>query len=192
MKKYFLTICGIGMLSLTACESGKNNNIIGKWQGVAIETPVGDSIIQERLKSLDTVTVMDSATMSHYKTTNVDSIKALIRADFARQQEQDNTSKKEYATSLKYEIDANGKMYTHAASPMGAQTDTSVWYFADNGKKIVFDNAALAKDGMGDRMVIDILKATKDSLSLKMIDPSGGPVIFHFKKDDGKSTEEKK
>jgi hypothetical protein len=191
MKKYLLTIPSIGMLLFTACESGENKNVIGKWQGVAIETPVGDSIIQERLKSLDTVTVMDSATMNYYKTTNIDSIKALIRADFAQQQEQDNMSKKEYAASLKYEIDANGKMYTHAASPMGNQSDTSVWYFADNGKKMVFDNAALAKDGMGDRMVIDIVKATKDSLSLKMIDPTGGPVIFHFKKDDGKSTEEK-
>ncbi len=182
------------MLFFTACESGKNNNVIGKWQGVSIETPVGDSIIRERLKSLDTVTVMDSATMDHYKTNNVDSIKAFIRADFSRQQEQDNESKKQYAASLKYEIDASGKMYMHTQSPMGgAQSDTSVWYFADNGKKMVFDNAALAKDGMGDRMVIDILKASKDSLSLKMIDPNGGPVIFHFKKDDGKpATEEKK
>lgn len=128
LKNNLLLAAGCSLLLLASCQNS-NTQIIGKWQVESFESPANDSMAQERLKAIDTITKVDSTMAAFLGTNNVDSIKALLKSQVEDYKEQ----QKDMAalTSLAFQKDSLAIFFS------GPQSDTNRWSIVGKDKLVL-------------------------------------------------------
>lgn len=150
----FAAACGI--LGMVACQS-PNDKIVKKWQVTAFENPTTDSILKEREKSIDTITMVDSNMVMFFQTDNLDSIKALMRDELNQFKVQQGEAAKQSYMDFR----SSGTVIMAG----GLNVDSATWAIV-NKDKLIFSN--FPKEGVpATHDTFEILKISDKELSIK-------------------------
>lgn len=159
LRNQLLLATGCSLIFLASCQSSKNQ-IIGKWQIDSFESPSMDSITQVRKKAIDTISHVDSSMASMLGTSNLDSIKKILKshADDYKQQQKD-ASVLSSVSFLK-----NGDAVFHT----GIQNDTSKWEIVGKNKLILSPSTEAQKKAGAKPDTAYIETISKEKIRLKL------------------------
>jgi hypothetical protein len=146
-----------GLISLvfSSCKENKKDILCQKWKTIALSNPKMEEEINYMKNYIDTLGNEDEALR---KEMNLDSVKMLLRADF-------ENSMKEQQLALEntlMEFKPNGVAFMTSIDGK----DSAMYTIEDNFIKL--DEAKLK--GHGETMTFEIMKLTKDTLRIKLID----------------------
>jgi|GEM_PF-1935022 len=159
LKTNLILVSGISLLSLASCQSPKEQ-IVKKWQVVSFEDNHGDSMANAYLKSIDTITTVDSMLAMNFGSFDLDTIKTRMKESVNKDRDQ----RKESAKMLSLNFRKDGVVEMSNAS----NVDSLKYEILDN-KKIVFIPFEKAVAGAKADTVFQIEKISGNSLKFKMI-----------------------
>lgn len=184
MKKIIIPALILGAVSLYSCKGGAGNDskVVGKWQGVSIESPTEDSMskVQEQMyvQQIDGLTTVDADMQKEFKTSNLDSVKSLLKARIADQKKQMDSAKVKQAESLEFTLESNGT----AILKNEKENDTMTWYTVNvEGKTLLFIDPVLSKK-KGALMAFSVDEAKGDNLKLAVHQSSEMEMYINMKK----------
>ena len=142
---------------LFSCKQAKEKLIQRKWQAITLESPQMDAVLKENELFIDTFGTHtdDSTNMIIYGTTNIDSVRQSLRAQF-------NDYKAMQAHAVKntwFHFRKDGMVTMN----FSGQPDSTLWYF-DNEGVLVLDEMRLK--GTGNRIKMNVKTLTEDTLKL--------------------------
>lgn len=174
MKNNLILATGCCLLFLAACQSPKDQ-IVRKWQMESFDTPVMDSIMEVRKKSIDTMSTLDTNMAAFFGTQNLDSIKSILKA----QMEEYKTQQNEVAKQGYIDFHKNGT----AVFASGINVDSFKWELKGK-KQLLISPFKMDANGHPDTMVIENISAK--GLRLKMTQGANSMFInLHpFTKED--------
>lgn len=182
-KNQLLLATGCGLLLMASCQNPKDQ-IIGKWQFDSFETPSMDSMAIERKKAIDTISHVDSSMAAFLHTTNLDSIKTILKThtdDYKQQQ-------KDVAAMSSVSFLKSGEAIFHN----GLQNDTNKWEIIGKDKLVLspFNEKQRQAGQKPDTAIIESI--SKDKIRLKA--PQGNNVLYinlrTFTKEDSTKAED--
>lgn len=179
-RKNILFAAGCSLLVLAACQAPKDQ-IVRKWQMDTIESPTADSMMKLREKAIDTMTTIDSSMAMYFHTTNLDSIKLLMKKEMQNFKEQQEASAKQGAMNFR----KDGIIIFEG----GGNTDSLKWQLIDNKKLVLTAIDPSKGPGQMDTFMVEKLTAT--DLRLKL-EKGTNKVFFNLKPAGEKKAEEKK
>ncbi len=140
---------------MSSCNGGKSKLLCQKWKTVALKNSTMERSIQEMRDYIDTVGLRD------------EELRNAIDIDSAKRDLEDKLNKtlleqKIAEQSTLMEFNANGVCYTTSADGV----DSAMYTIEDDFIKI--DEAKLK--GFGETMTFEILKLSRDSLRIRLID----------------------
>lgn len=167
LKNKLFLATGCGLLLLASCQNPKEE-IIGKWQFESYETPAMDSMAKAHIESIDTMTQVDSTMALFMGTTDLDSIKAILKEhaeDYKQQQ-------KDAATMSAVSFLESGYAIFHS----GPQNDSSKWEIIGKDKLILSPTSEMQREAgvQPDTAFIESIGNGKMKLKL----PQGNNHIF--------------
>jgi hypothetical protein len=147
---------------LSSCGNGRDKLLCQKWKTVGLKNSTMDKGIKEMRAYIDTVGLYD------------EELRKTIDLDSAKKDLEDKLNKtlleqKVVQESTFMEFNPNGVCYT-----ISTEGIDSAMYSIEEGS-IKIDEAKLK--GFGETMTFEILKLTKDTLSLRMIDYGDTSVV---------------
>lgn len=156
MMKKLIIVLPLTVL-LFSCKQAKEKLIQKKWQAILLESPQMDAVLKENEQFIDTLgTHTDDATnIVIYGTTNVDSLRESLRAQF-------NDYKAMQAHSIKntwFHFRKDGMVTMN----FSGQPDSTLWYFDDEGV-LILDEMKLK--GTGNRLKMNVKSLTDDTMKL--------------------------
>lgn len=137
------------------CGGNKHKNLEAKWKSAFLQNTKMDADISAMRAYIDTVGNQDVALR---KQLNVDSLKNMLRAEL----ENAMTEQRISLENTTMEFLPNGMVYTTSVSGV----DSAMYEVEEN--MIVIDESKLK--GYGETLKLEILKLTKDTLQVKMVD----------------------
>lgn len=190
-------MAGAACMLLASCQNS-NPNIAGKWQASSIESPSQDSMVKEDMKSqlamADTLSKLDSSLIKHFGSADLATVKEKWKAEINQTPQKYQDQMKKAAESFSFELLPDNKVISFNEG----QADTAVFYFADNGKKIVFDPLETKKANNNPMapppqvMIFDIIHSGGDSLRLRLHQEVGNNVFINMHKSKGDAKKDDK
>lgn len=119
---------------MASCQSSNKDIIVRKWQVESVDNPAQDSLFQLQLKSIDTISQMDSNMISYFNSSNLDSVKTAIKELMTKQKEEQTKQFNDYVKDVSMEFRKDSIMI-QAVNGMG---DSAKWFLADE-KTIVIE-----------------------------------------------------
>jgi len=185
MKKIIIPAFLLGTIAIASCKGGASHDgkLTGKWKGVSIESPTEDSmsLLQEQayLQQVDQLTTVDENMKKEFKTSNLDSIKTLLRGRVAEQKNMMAEQKQKSAQGLEFTLEGNGNAIVKIDS---AKYDTFTWYSVnvDNNTLLYIDPMIKGKEGS--LMAFKVLEAKGDDLKLAVHQTSDMKMSVNLKK----------
>lgn len=146
------------LLFIASCEKKKEDKIAKKWQAVDLESPQMDQMIADQKHFLDTFgkNTTPQQNDSMYGTRNIDSMRASLSQqldDFIGMQEHSVKN-----TWFQFRKDGIALMN------FSGQTDSTKWYFDENGT-LILDEQKLK--GSGNKIKMDVVKLEDTVLKLR-------------------------
>ena len=157
LKINLTLIVGIGLLSLASCQSPEEQ-IVKKWQVVSMENKHDDSMAQDYLKSIDTITSVDTMLAMNFGSFDLDTIKSRMKESVNADMEQ----RKESAKLLSLDFRKDGVVVFGNAGRMD-----SIKYEIVDKKKLVFIPFPDQPEGKPDTVFL-IESISGSSLKFKM------------------------
>lgn len=173
LKTTSFLFTGICLLTMASCQSPKDQ-LTKKWQVVSFEDNHGDSMANAYLKSVDTITVVDTMMMLNFGTSNLDSIKSMMREDVDKEKEQREESAK--MTSLNFK--KNG--YVEISN--GANIDSAKWELID--KNVILSISDPSGTPRADTFTIENISSNKLKFKLEQANRKVYLNLRPFKKED--------
>lgn len=159
IKSTLILFSSFSLIALVSCQSPKDK-IAKKWQVTSLEDKQNDSTAEAFLKSIDTISVIDPMMSMAYGTTDLDSLKNIIREETKLEIEQ----RKESAKMINLDFKKNGELWITSADKVDS---TKLWSLVDKNTLIM-----KAKNPGEDGAVTDsfsIEKLTSGEMKLKML-----------------------
>jgi hypothetical protein len=176
-RKNILFAAGCSLIFLAACQSPKDQ-IVRKWQMDKIESPTADSMMKLREKAIDTMTTFDSSMVMYFHTTNLDSIKLLMKKEMQTYKEQQEASAKQGSMNFR----KDGIIIFEG----GGNADSLKWQLIEE-KKLVLSAIDPSKGpAQMDTFIVD--KLTSSDLRLKL-EKGTNKVFFNLKPAGEKKAE---
>jgi len=148
MKRFgiYVLLCSLVLTSILGCNKS-SRDLSGKWKAVQLENPTLDSFFNESKIYIDSMgsNNNDATNLELYGTTNVDSLRALMREKLkASMDAQENAVNNAY-----FDLRKDSMAYIEF---VGAK-DTSIWYL-ENDSTLVFIEQIGQDKGMATKMNI--------------------------------------
>lgn len=167
--KRILSILLVSTVAVS-CQSGKDTQIVGKWQAIATEDPQLDKMIAEQNNFLDTFgsNTTDEQNLEIYGFTNIDSAKNLLRkemGDYVAMQE--DAIKK---TTFEFRKDSI------AILNFSGQLDSSKWSMNEEGHLLLSE----MKNPEQTKIEMEIVTLNDTMLKVKLLGQGqqGSSVVF--------------
>ena len=195
MRKIVLALSAFGMISFASCKGGGSGDIVNQWKVTVDKSEIAqrDSIYNEQLKSIDTMTTFPEDIMNMKKemakmpkdslaTLPAELVELLSINDIEAFKTKMKSTSEEMKRSedsmianrvVVFDFEKSGVL-KRFASDDPSKADTSTMYHYDKSKKKIymFGNPALFKDERAkDSVVFEVIYLSGDSMSLK-IDPT--------------------
>lgn len=157
IKNSLFLVAGSCLLFLAACQSS-NDQLVQKWQVESFQSPMRDSMLKMQEQSIDTMSQVDTNMAKFYGTSNLDSLKILLKGQIESQKKLEADAAKQSA--MEFLKDSIVIMYN------GVQIDSAKWVLSDDKKQLTF--SPLNPTGPEKAATFDIITLTSNSLQLKM------------------------
>lgn len=184
MKNQILLGAAVAAIALSSCGGvggGSSAKLEGKWQAVGITAPGEDSMMQEQMKmytaQVEGMKEVDPQMAKQFGTSNLDSAKAMMRAQIAAMPEQISKNKEESVKNFNFTLQSNGVALQTAKEGI----DSAAWYTAKKDELLVLDPIAMKREG--NLLVFKIIYSSKDSLSLSPYQTGAEKTVIAMKKE---------
>lgn len=168
MKKSLLFFIPVLLL---ACQPSKKDMLVRNWHAVSLYNPELNDMLLKQQKFIDTVgqSTTRAADDSLYGFHNIDSIKVLLQ----KQLDSFKQMQQQALENTYFNFKKNGQ----AILTFGGNTDTTKWYFDDEGA-LMFDEMQEKGTGTSFKMIVQHLSDT--ALKLKFVQKDVSSVVtFH-------------
>jgi len=157
LKTSLFLASGSCLLFLAACQSPKGQ-LVKKWQVESFQNPMRDSMMKVQEHSIDTISQVDTNMAKFYRTSNLDSLKTILKKQIEDQKKMEADAAKQSA--MEFFKDSTVVMYN------GIHVDTAKWSLTDDNKKLTF--APLTPQGPDQSATFDVLTLSDKKLELKI------------------------
>lgn len=187
-RKNLLLVAGGALLFMAACQSS-TDQIVRKWQVTSMENPIEDSMIKVQEHSIDTISTLDSNMITYFGSSNLDSIKTVIKKNFKENIDNSKKQQEEFIKQLTMDFHKDSTLIQEG----GGRADT-LKYALDDKKKELTLSLKNAPAGMPNKpVVMKIEKLTSSELRLKVQqEGQSSGVYINLKPAAEKKAEEKK
>jgi len=156
---------------LFACQRSKKDMLVRNWHAVQLFNPDLDDMLQKQQQFIDTVgkSTTSAANDTLYGFHNMDSIKVVLQKQLdSFKQIQQQTLENTY-----FNFKKNGQ----AILTFGGATDTTKWYFDDDGALMLDE---LKEKGVGTSFKMIVQHLSDTALKLKFVEKDVSSVVtFH-------------